>query len=727
MDHLPIPAGVTRYPFDIPIVCTENYDYKDFATYPTRKGYDISKLVTGNFDGLEDLPKFLQTWLYFGLLSSILGVNIDYREFEMDGLLSTVALPRYLEEWKARVDEFDADARIVERDRTYMLLVEATRVGRWLTPKDKAGPIPQEIVLSMQVLVSTFAAAGSWIWQIDGMNYGAQLNEWRNSSLVMWYMHGTGWCPYTIKQYFAKMNSATMAYLSMFGRPDDADHGGCSWDECVGRNINMSEYQTKHVREGCDCSFLEVPQMEVRDIIRGGGIPALSLRDGCVFVEQAKEYVAISHVWKDGLGNVGHNSLPECQLEMISEKIAEVGCSTFWIDTICVPAEVELKAAALDTMGDVYRHAQKVLVLDASLRNASCKNGPTETFLRIFTCGWLTRLWTFQEAALAGRNELRAVFADGIAVIDYGAIDDLMVSYRLTKSWKEASNMIVAEVPLPVIAMLRSHSHSELDSGPGERLMRLWLGLRDRAVSNPADEYLVFATMLGLDPGRLSLFPDSDKRMKGLLDMVAGWPQTLLFADGRRLRMPGYQWAPASFLGSWPGQPGNIEENARLGARTESGLLIQRPVTYALVETQATCMSKMFLCKEENSGQWYSLRYLPDENPDDVPEWSDLCPRKGIRIGLLIADRRSLDGSKWALLVTIKKEEDDIIYATYGCRLVMQLLDHAELVSWADTLSPWKRPEEDEAQKLGLWPEEDCWQMFGRMNQCAEDQMWCVG
>lgn len=116
----------------------------------------------------------------------------------------------------------------------------------------------------------------------------------------------------------------------------------------------MSTYGTKHVNEACDCDFLEVPQKDVQDLVQEGCIPILHFRDGHIVVGSAEQYVAISHVWKDGLGNVGHNSLPRCQIEVIAQKVSALGCEWSWIDTICVPAEKELKAAALQSMENVY-------------------------------------------------------------------------------------------------------------------------------------------------------------------------------------------------------------------------------------------------------------------------------------------------------------------------------------------------------------------------------------
>jgi len=58
-------------------------------------------------------------------------------------------------------------------------------------------------------------------------------------------------------------------------------------------------------------------------------------------------YVAISHVWSDGLGNAIANTLPWCQLQRIQGLVDALYQDTagnqhpvpFWMDTLCVPVE----------------------------------------------------------------------------------------------------------------------------------------------------------------------------------------------------------------------------------------------------------------------------------------------------------------------------------------------------------------------------------------------------
>jgi hypothetical protein len=84
-------------------------------------------------------------------------------------------------------------------------------------------------------------------------------------------------------------------------------------------------------------------------------------------------YVAISHVWSDRLGNLRENALPACQLQRLQSEVNALypSCRAnvpFWIDTICVPREMTTRTLAIKRMRHVYSMADKVLVLDPSLR-----------------------------------------------------------------------------------------------------------------------------------------------------------------------------------------------------------------------------------------------------------------------------------------------------------------------------------------------------------------------
>ena len=84
------------------------------------------------------------------------------------------------------------------------------------------------------------------------------------------------------------------------------------------------------------------------------------------------------------------------------------------------------KTEALEKMRETYEDATHVLVLDPSLEGwDSSKYYALESMVRMFTCGWMQRLWTLQEGTLAQRlwfqfsqgpveyDQLRIYFSEG--------------------------------------------------------------------------------------------------------------------------------------------------------------------------------------------------------------------------------------------------------------------------------------------------------------------------
>ena len=125
-------------------------------------------------------------------------------------------------------------------------------------------------------------------------------------------------------------------------------------------------------------------------------------------------YVAISHVWSDGMGNNDRNALPLCILRKVQRQVNDLfddtdGPVPFWIDTICVPKTN--KIPALEIMTKSYGMAAVVLVLDAGLELTSITASPQERLLKIKTSSWMHRLWTLQEGLFAKQLSFR--FAEG--------------------------------------------------------------------------------------------------------------------------------------------------------------------------------------------------------------------------------------------------------------------------------------------------------------------------
>ena len=101
-------------------------------------------------------------------------------------------------------------------------------------------------------------------------------------------------------------------------------------------------------------------------------------------------YIAIFHVWSDGLGKARANTLPQCQLRRLQDHIDDLyessGPIPFWIDTICVPLERQARKTAIYRMGQTYAGSDNVLVIDSWLAQTGLDGPEAVDLLKIKSC-----------------------------------------------------------------------------------------------------------------------------------------------------------------------------------------------------------------------------------------------------------------------------------------------------------------------------------------------------
>ena len=178
----------------------------------------------------------------------------------------------------------------------------------------------------------------------DGRNrqIGAMLRQQAKDAMI-----NNGYCHHQVDDLSVKYDLSTFRYLATLERSPARvrDHQHC-WlrDSCIAFNTDPATYQTQHTTSDCECSVISVPYQSLLGVIRRGDIPLISIEsdpldlseseplitvedDGIPCTSRIKlqvkarsrksRYVAVSHVWADGLGNPILNGLPSCQLERL--------------------------------------------------------------------------------------------------------------------------------------------------------------------------------------------------------------------------------------------------------------------------------------------------------------------------------------------------------------------------------------------------------------------------
>ena len=333
----------------------------------------------------------------------------------------------------------------------------------------------------------------------------------------------------------------------------------------------VTRHDTRHVNASCGCEFLCVDEDQLANCLKEGCLPLLRIREETdldklsievVASTDSTSYVALSHVWADGLGNPTATALPRCQLSRLKALIDNLDFEyvdmsiasddpdaapemLLWCDTLCCPVvSEEAHKMALKQMYRTYDEANVVLVLDRSLISQRVGGMRVdEACLRITTSRWMTRLWTLQEGALPARkNKIWFQFTKT-------ALPGLTLYNHLVK----VSKTDIRRRGLVDGLIGRFHTFTTLFDlqSRGAQMRDIMRGLFYRSVTVPSDEPLIIATLLALDLGPI-LDAEPEEHMKKLWRIIGTSPpgvdKYILFHMGPKLHERGFRWAPRSLL-----------------------------------------------------------------------------------------------------------------------------------------------------------------------------------
>ncbi|EMD33831.1 hypothetical protein CERSUDRAFT_98376 [Gelatoporia subvermispora B] len=391
-----------------------------------------------------------------------------------------------------------------------------------------------------------------------------------------------GWCPFTIHMLF-DAGIIPLAYAYRCGPliEGDISHRQCTSYKCRRNTIDESTYLNRHVMDACKCEYWKPTSENVIRIISDGDVPIIRVLEASEdqslhhllqdtmylsvgahsdtgYLGQANEpgfignkaggrkpivscdkssgipYVAISHVWADGLGSTTEDGLPSCQVQELAMMARHLvpDSGAFWIDSLCVPRDKPSRKRAIGRMAEIYREADAVLVIDSGIQKCSLQTPYTEIKLRIVTSGWMQRVWTLQEACLA--RKLYFKLSDG-----YVNIKDIPGHST------NPADVHLSELLDRMLAPAHKEASDECHCSINDITHRLtW-----RNIGKPEDETLAIAALLQVDAKDLVNLP-AERRMAELLLKVKNMHSTVAFRQGPKLKDPGFRWASQSLINS---------------------------------------------------------------------------------------------------------------------------------------------------------------------------------
>ena len=609
-----------------------------FADYPTQRGWDKERLLEGDLAGAhpsqqaktrEDMAlsaaAMVQSWLYFGFLEGICEKPVDTTSFistaiEADGyrtlhsnelfnvLKSSNAIATFLERHdhaQAKV-AFDLLATDLVAANDVCIRLQKFTFHPSSEYPDWA-PLLESILPSILLMLEAIEGAAKQFYpthprlRVDRGHFPPDAQRKRLERLTR-----LGWCPFTLDRLSRTTNNSVMSWIDVaqFERETNR-HTNCDSSQCRLYQIDPVSYQTKHVSPTCKCSF-QSPNLDVLQYsLRRGKVPAITIiteesklrLDITTFdVGKRGSYVAFSHVWADGLGSVSEVGLPECQIKRLATMASVIpGCkhSCFWIDSLCVPRRKDLRQQAITLMAKTYSSATAVVVLDREIQMAVAPSSE-EIFLSICGSGWMGRLWTYQEAALARRLVFK--MKDGL--------------YEL----------IPSQLPPPTLPLIAIWTHlaKQLktltsESNSGVRIISsVQATLAWRQTSKPDDETLAIAGILGLDASILQLH-ESEARKATFWKLLGSIPKGVIHLPGRKLSLKGFRWAPQTLMYQ-PGHGSNTMFHPGEAICTDHGLIGDFEALVLKNTARTRPDSRMYLRDEGGSG--YEAVGVDDNNLD---------------------------------------------------------------------------------------------------------------
>lgn len=534
-----------------------------------------------------------QSWLTFGVLEIFLGElvleNKLVEEKEGKFFMSSRNLPSIIRRWADGLTKLDKVERGKQFKIAELALIFARRQLKEILINDttnaflypEAEPEESTKVIAMIAVIAEGLEIAKNQHQFDELDHGAKPFKlvFVLDTCVAYKeeMRAKGWCPFVLRK-IESVTAATYASLHEPVRVLSADgHKRCTELRCDANEIKGKPLAKHYLEDSCE--NLKPP---ADDIMRGvdlqkGTVPVLTLSTASDSQEANRlkvsavskstaskiPYVAISHVWSDGLRGSTGVGLPKCQLERIDKMTREIlpeGSGAFWLDVLCIPKNdgtlklpiediKEKENEGIRLMGETYRNAKKVLVLDSGIRECS-KNAPLEEkLLRISTSVWMQRLWTLQEAVYA--KEMVFEFRDGLVSINellpkgmsslqgHLAID----LYQLTQRMKEGSRDSYSNI-WDIARALRTRTAG--------RVADETLGVVDLIHNHTIDSYeLAKIEHPNPEADRVTKSAyEARERMKKILKSIPKLPIDIMFLRGPKLEDDGFRWALKSFMES---------------------------------------------------------------------------------------------------------------------------------------------------------------------------------
>ncbi|KAL8870903.1 MAG: hypothetical protein Q9174_003158 [Haloplaca sp. 1 TL-2023] len=697
MDHVPLPRNPVHSPVKIPLFCTDKYEATSFLDYLGQGGMTSAYVVSlsKSADSLDTLNALLQYWGYFGIMSEIFGRPMIINDFTTicaeDGekCVTTSLLPSFVDEWIRSSQCLNDHEMLHKLDQMEECVSEIQRILMEIYV-ESGDVVNKRLLLSMAVLIEHLDAAKLLVFRRnDREELGQELISRlkptagiiQGMEFVAERMLSDGWCPREVWTISKHASCAHLYDISNLERPgQDKDHSllGCTSKICRAYQIKRNEYRRRQATTDCSCPDVHASQQELLGILSEEGTPipvivpsGLQQQDPnqktvqLVSTNIESEYIAISHVWSDGLGNEHENAIPRCQFERLCNLVTELcgGCpKPFWLDTLCFPlGPPDAYKLAMVRMRSTYEDAYKVLVLNNYLLSqAQTRLDENEIVTRIRCSPWSRRLWTLQEGALA--SSLAFQFSDtwvDLSRFTRKRYERLEVPGHefFSSSWDYIYELRAIEWDIDGEGLTQKSKSTRTTGLYNIHGAKQALGFRSTSVQE--DEALCLSALLEIDTEKV-LSGTTDEKMKTIWANLLSLPQSVIFWTDPKLKIPGYRWASSTFLNGSPPSSPAYSPHVPWAELTDKGVMVtypgillsgaQRPLqkSFQFQNESGSCFQ--VVCLEDQSGKWI------EANVDTIDPWP---PNAAPGSKLAIIAPKILDAAYEPIAILVLVEDID--------------------------------------------------------------------
>ena len=272
-------------------------------------------------------------------------------------------------------------------------------------------------------------------------------------------------------------------------------------------------------------------------------------------------YVAISHVWEEGIqADTKNRGILRSTIQQVFATLSSLNVSWIWLDGLAIPGsnqtltvhEEELKKDVINNLVSIYNNAEYVVIFDALVMHLR-STGLVDTAVCLLCGKWMTRVWTYQEIFMA-RKALIITATGAVLFLD------MVQALRLLSGNQEHLKEVLGNINFKEF---EGKIPTDVDSGKFENmylsfvrlvpvkgkhpsLTALALSCHGRKTSNDIDYARAFFPVLGLTwKTQYSL----EEGMHEIYDSQRWYAKRLLLMHGspRSSYRPG--WAPSYLTG----------------------------------------------------------------------------------------------------------------------------------------------------------------------------------